>query len=185
MGRSQTPRRAASNDNNFLRPVPAALVWVARAVAFAVRRTGRNRSLREYRRRLQTTACRLRKLLLPRVRSACRSRMSAARSSNCARSSNGVHLHFSNAARAALTARSASSNSCFRSVTDNLGRLGWINRRRQIIGPNLFASDIERMFFAEALSHFAQCALHFVLAVFVNETHKRCVSETIASCCVK
>ena len=73
----------------------------------------------------------------------------------------------------------------FGSVADNLGRLGWINRGRQIVGPNFFPSDVQRMFFAEALSRFAQCALHFVLAVFVNETHKRCVSETIASCCVK
>src|SRR5712671_1130810 len=73
----------------------------------------------------------------------------------------------------------------FRSVADNLRRRGWINRRRQIVGPNFFPSDVQRTFFAEALSRFAQCALHFVLAVFVNETHKRCVSETIASCCVK
>ena len=35
--------------------------------------------------------------------------MAAARSSSCARSSNEVHRHFSNASRAALTARSASA----------------------------------------------------------------------------
>src|SRR5262249_10827170 len=46
-------------------------------------------------------------------------------------------------------------NSCFGSVTDNLGRLARINRWRQIIGPNLFASDVERMFFAEALARLA------------------------------
>ena len=73
----------------------------------------------------------------------------------------------------------------FRSVADNLGRLCWINRRRQIVGPNFFSSDVQGMFFAQALSHFAQSTLHFVLVVFVNETHKRCVSETIASCCMK
>src|SRR5947207_9081458 len=56
----------------------------------------------------------------------------------------------------------------FRSVAHNLRRGGWINRRRQIIRPNFFASDVERMFFAEALSRFAQCALHFFLAIFVN-----------------
>src|SRR6266480_638251 len=76
-------------------------------------------------------------------------------------------------------------DACFRSVADDLGWLGWINRGSQIIGPNLFPSDVQRMFFAEALSRFAQSTLHFILVVFVNETHKRCVSETMATCCMK
>src|SRR4051812_10619078 len=33
-------------------------------------------------------------------------------------------------------------DSRFGSITDDLGRFGWIDRRRQIIGPNLFASDV-------------------------------------------
>src|SRR5262249_44868152 len=53
----------------------------------------------------------------------------------------------------------------FRSVADNLARLRWINRRRQIIGPNFFASDVERMFLTEMLARFAQRALHFILTV--------------------
>src|SRR5438034_1499348 len=46
-------------------------------------------------------------------------------------------------------------DSSFGSIADNLGRLGWINRRRQIISPNLFPTDVQRMFSAEALSHLA------------------------------
>ena len=71
-------------------------------------------------------------------------------------------------------------NSCFSGVSDNLSRLTGINRWRQIIGPNFFATDDERMFLTEAFAHFAQCALHLVLAVFVNEIHKRRVLVNIA-----
>src|SRR5438093_115004 len=63
-------------------------------------------------------------------------------------------------------------NSCFASVTDNLIRSTGIHRGRQLIGPNLFATNDKWILFAEAFSHFAQCALHFVLAIFVNEIHK-------------
>src|SRR5262249_40324073 len=73
----------------------------------------------------------------------------------------------------------------FGSVADNLSGLGRVKRRRQIICPGLFPSYVQRMFFAETLSRFAQSALHFVLAVFVNEAHKRRVSETNASYCLK
>ena len=76
-------------------------------------------------------------------------------------------------------------NPCFRPVTHNLVRSAWIHRGRQLIGPNFFAADDEWIFFAKAFAHFAQCALHLFLTVFISEIHKRRVSVNIAGGDVK
>ena len=76
-------------------------------------------------------------------------------------------------------------NSPFRNITNNLFRRAGINRRRQFIGPNFFATNHQRIFFAEAAAHFAQRRAHFVLALFINEIHKRRVLVNIAGRGVK
>ncbi len=109
-----------------------------------------------------------------------RSMIAATRSSSCARCSTETRHQCSNAARAALTARSASGNSRFRDFADDLVRHARVERGHSFPGVTFSPSITSGYFLPNRLRTWSQSGSHLFLRLAMNEVDQWSVFVAVA-----